>query len=168
MAANPDDVELCFCERGLAEALSRLRERISGHPEGGDPLLTLSEVLHWLYMLEERLRAVFASSYFATRDSDVDGRVVAGLIYVRGLATHVVARPAEARFRGGYGAVAFGEAPYGGGVTDWTWLPLAALPPPGRPEGYGRDAIYDQHVANRELFGPLLAASRYLTSGRMA
>lgn len=157
----------------MAEALQRLKERHDAIKLGspvGDPLVSLAEVLTWLYALEEHHRKADANFYDA-RNKSAGGMTEAGLIYARNLITHqladvarLVAHPgnllmAQRRMRGRrHGSVSIMPP-----VREYRWHPLGDLPPPDEPETYGRDAMYEAYVADREMIQPLEDALTFMT-----
>jgi hypothetical protein len=87
MVANGDRQR---AEQGLHEALDRFEARASDSSLG-DPLVPFAEALNWAYSLEEWHEAQLRKAgvdYYAKRDNDPDGEVVAGVIYARGLVAH--------------------------------------------------------------------------------
>ena len=93
MVVWPLSAQRDFGELGLAEALVRLRERATS-PATGDSIVSMAEVLLWLYALEEhhkkRLDHVHGKRHYfnVVRPASIGGLVLAGLIYARGLVTH--------------------------------------------------------------------------------
>jgi hypothetical protein len=150
-------------EEGLRAALDRLEEYIND-PTAGDPLIPFAEALNWLYSLEEwhkeQLRAVGVPDYYTRRDNDPDGRVVAGVIYARGLVAHQLAtagRLAHGVFPSTFPSV------FPGGLA-WRWRPFSELPPPGKPETHGRDQKYRRYVEHEPVLTTMRATQRFFIS----
>jgi hypothetical protein len=95
--------------------------------------------------------------YYAKRDNDPDGEVVAGVIYARGLVAHHLVKVGLVasldRYYDDYGA-------YGNLV----WRPFSELPPPDKPEKRGRDDKYKRRVQHKRLSVTMRAVERFLTS----
>jgi hypothetical protein len=113
--------------------------------------------LHHLYVLEEtEASRLGRASYFRARDADVDGEVVGGIMYARGLVVHQPLSANAALITGsrpftmGWSSVGGGDTLLGPGVT-LTWEGFARLPAPGKPERNGRDAMYQRRVEGRSV-----------------
>ena len=163
-----------IAEEGLLESLDRLRDRLQGRSTA-NPVVSLAEVLGWLYALEEHHRDGLGDGpYFALRSASPEGQALGGLIYARGLFTHslaevaglVTVRPGRTitmgggggrRGRGGRGIV------HRAAVTENSWKLLLELPPPTRPETKGRDAYYRKHVEGKPVLPPIEAAVTFIT-----
>jgi hypothetical protein len=146
-------------EQGLRDALDRFDNR-ANDPSLGDPLIPFAEALNWAYSLEEWHKAQLGKvgvGYYARRNADPDGEVVAGVIYARGLVAHQLANVGHVatleRYYDDYGA-------YGNLI----WRPFSELPPPGKPEKKGRDKKYKDHVQHKRLSTTMRAVERFLTS----
>jgi hypothetical protein len=146
-------------EQGLREALDRLEHCIDS-PGTGDPLIPFAEALNWIYSLEEWHRKKLEAlgvNYYARRDGDPDGEILAGVIYARGLVAHHLASVGILadldRYYDDYGA-------YG----DWVWRPFSDLPPPNWPEKHGRDDKYKRHVQHKRLRKTMRAGERFFAS----
>jgi hypothetical protein len=155
MVANGDRQR---AEQGLHEALDRFEARASDSSLG-DPLVPFAEALNWAYSLEEWHEAQLRKAgvdYYAKRDNDADGEVVAGVIYARGLVAHHLAKVGLVasldRYYDDYGA-------YGNLV----WRPFSELPPPDKPEKKERDEKYKQRVQHKRLSVTMRAVERFLT-----
>jgi hypothetical protein len=148
-------------EQGLREALDRLDNRISDS-NLGDPWIPFAEALNWLYSLEEwhkeELKAV-GVDYYVRRDSDPDGRIVAGVVYARGLVAHqltLVSMLVVGVFP------TFFPSVFPGG-EEWRWRRFLDLPPPSKKENHQRDQRYVDYVEDEPLLTILRAAERFLT-----
>jgi hypothetical protein len=164
--------ERALGEQALAEAMVRLRAAVAA----GDvdhTQISLSEVLHWCYSLEEYHRTVHGRAYYGSRDQSTEGKTQAGLIYARGLFTHsliptahlVVTIPGRTmRFGGGGGRRGGGGMVSVGPMTELRWKNLVDLPLPGKVERNGRDVFYDLHVGGRPVLDPFEHAVLFLLS----
>jgi hypothetical protein len=122
MVANGDRQR---AEQGLHEALDRFEARASD-ASLGDPLVPFAEALNWAYSLEEWHEAELRKpgvDYYAKRDNDPDGEVVAGVIYARGLVAHHLVK---------VGLVASLDRYYDdyGAYSNLVWRPFPELPRP--------------------------------------
>jgi hypothetical protein len=145
-------------EEGLREALDRFDNRVKDSTLG-DPLVSFAEALNWAYSLEEwheaQLKRV-GVDYYARRDADPDGEIVAGVIYARGLVAHHLVR---------VGLVASLERYYDdyGAYGNLIWRPFSELPAPDQPEKHGRDDKYKARVQHKRLSLTMHAVERFLT-----
>jgi hypothetical protein len=73
-------------ESGLSEAIGRLRSRIEG-PDPGNPLLSLAEVLAWLFALRELHDAKLTPPAELAQATE-DEQTFAGLIFARHQVAH--------------------------------------------------------------------------------
>ena len=137
----------------------------------------VQHVLNCLYRFEEREKQLDGVGYYRHRGDSTDGRIVAGLIWLRGL---ILLHDAEVRshlFRpfaiagddSALQPLTVRSAP--GGqlvlVDDVVWPERRHLPAPGRRyKPHQRDEYYDQLVAGTPLMRPLRAAQRYFVDGR--
>jgi hypothetical protein len=145
----------------IAEGGSRLaRERLNSAPPP-NPNIPLAEVLYWFSVIDEE------RAYPSRHSASHDGKTAAALIFIRNKVTHggLVKPieqwvPLEQTGRGGYGGVAYGSTPYAGTVSSWRWRTRAELGNPTDGKG-GRDALYDQYVAGKDVPTPLDAAERF-------
>lgn len=166
MASEPDQRTLG--ETGLREALGRLTERVRNRSKG-DPVISLGEALEWCYRLEEyHAKRLGRRAYSALRAGSNDGRALAGLMYARGLFTHLlvpaaalVTLPGSRRpplYRGRRRTMAIIQP-----STEYRFKPLSSLPAPGKPEKHGRDALYRLHLENKPIDIPMKEALHFLT-----
>jgi hypothetical protein len=154
-------------ELGLREAIDRLQGRISD-PSLGEPIVSLAEVLEWIYTLEE-FHKKRIPAYYYDRLQSVDGQTEAALVYARGLfthslqaAAHLVSRPTRMIRIGGGGRRGGGVTIGSGGGSAIEWKAFHDLPLPGKPESHGRDLLYTQHVELRTLLQPLQSAITFI------
>jgi hypothetical protein len=135
----------------------------------------LRDALAWLYRCEESENG--SVNYYTDRDANPDGQALAGLMWVRGLAEH---HQAELQGRmlvsgGTFVKQADGSlvrvqpqmmkhgklVPVSVRVLRSVW-PARQQLPAGRRETHGRDVLYDQCVAGRQILEPLNEARRFL------
>jgi hypothetical protein len=139
--------------RGLADALSRLEAWIvDGDYEHPTPFV---EALDHLYRMEERERVRLKDHrYFEERQTHRFGSTVAGMMYARGLQTHVLDLVATVEgsrpFQVGRSYLGGGDTLRGPGVR-LQWRDFADLPPPGKAERHTREVDYQSQVAGRDV-----------------
>lgn len=149
---------------GLREAVSRLREAVSGVLRGRAGYeaiwIALSEALYWVAAMDDRYRG--AADYFSRRDKDAGGRTVAGLVYARNSHAHELVSAGEAVFEVGSirpVQIPPGETAPPPGRGPWfsmqlRWVTLDRLPLPAHVERHGRDVFYQNHIADRPITHP--------------
>jgi hypothetical protein len=147
-----------YALRGLSETGGRL-DRAAPGSDNEAVLVALSEHLHWLYALGEWWKSQLTEKvYFAVRDADTDGRAAGALAWARGFLTHELIGAGEQR------PLYPGEDVYPNEHlllgNFWRWRSLAP-----RSDKRGRDEMYRERVAHRDLVGPLDEAARFLTEG---
>lgn len=153
-------------ERGFAEALLRLREWIDKGDY--DTPTAFVDILHNLYHLEEshKLR-LGGKSYYSLRDADANGRVVAGIIYARGVTVHKNAETlliTESRpFTLGQSLLGGGDTLGGQGVV-LVWEALAKLLKPDKAEKHGRDLLYAGRLAGRPVLDTFDEANMFFVT----
>ena len=163
MTESPRDVAL----RGLADSTAALKDwLVNGDYKSPT---AFANAMDRLYTIEESfVRQLGKQSYYSARDADPNGRVVAGIVYARGLATHARGLVDEIdgsrpfAIRGG-SAVRGGDGLRAGGVT-LRWRPFAALPAPYRPENKNRDTFYMNHVEGRDVLDTFDDALQFFSS----
>jgi hypothetical protein len=148
--------------RGMAEdgwRLARARLADALGARAANPNIPLAEALYWLSVVEDdEEKKIGSSAYYGHRSGSTDGETVGALVFARNLITHELIIPAELHVRGAYGSAAYGSAAYGGSA-EWHWKRRSEL---GNPtDKYGRDALYDKHVAGGHVDSPLQAAERF-------
>ena len=153
-------------QRGFLDAVSRLRAWIErGDYEHPTPF---AEILDHLYRIEngQRLR-LGDHSYFPARDSDANGRVLGGIVYARGLTTHldVLTTTIEGARPITFGRSKFGNGDqFGGQGVRLVWRAFKELPLPGKPERSGRDLMYQRAVAGNDVMDTLDNVAVFLVS----
>lgn len=138
---------------GLDEAIQRTA---AGWSEQ-EALKALDEALDRLHSVEEfHKKRLEPDRYFAARDKSEAGRVLAGLMYVRGLTHHQLATTSDLvdAFSDTF-TVTFGAL---------QWRPFGQLPLPHRREVHDRDALYQAHVQGQDVLGTLTDAKRFLVN----
>jgi len=140
-------------EEGLGEALTRLQARLAGQ-ESGNALVSLGEVLSWLFALREfhGLQPPRAS---------VDEETLQGLIFARHQVAHRLENLAE--------IVSWPSTPLGMGhgrsrlysfLSELRWKERADLhatdPHPTL------ETLYDKHVAEKPLLEPIEVATQFV------
>ncbi|MBI2168938.1 MAG: hypothetical protein HYU28_05485 [Actinobacteria bacterium] len=147
-------------------AIERVRACVS---DDAEPHPHIFDALDGLYRLEESCRRRLGDdAYFSVRNGDPRGRILGGLVYVRGLATHqtVLAStfidvfPSDTLYPG--------EDVFPG--RQWRWKTFESLPPPGKQERWERDEMYRRHLEQQDLLRTLGEAQGFLltVSGRAA
>ncbi len=137
----------------------------------------IHHVLGLLYRFEDREKQSDDLAYYRRRADSTDGRIVGGLIWVRGL---LLRNEAEFRLHlfkpfaiaGDDNApqplvykIVPGREPIV--VDDVRWPERRHLPAPGRRyKPHQRDEYYDALVAGQPLMAPLQAARDYFLDGR--
>jgi len=165
-----------YGELGLRSAVARLEDAI-GRQEGtigrqveGEVLVSLAEVLHWSYALDDHhSNGGKRKSYLLKRNADPDGAALAGLIYARKLATHSLATVGELVITsrpqvilGGAGIALSRVILPARQEADFRWRGFGDLPLPGRPEKGGKDRMYEQHLGGRILLEPINEGTRFI------
>ena len=170
-----------FGERGLARAYERLvAELDAGRTD--DAMLTIAEMLHWCYALDEfYVAALMASEQTSKNNARGAWRQVQGasdegetheaLAWVRNVSTHELVNVTHPQTIPGQMTTRRtpGRDPRRstqitvarGGYLVVSWKPLGDLPPPDS-RAHGRDQLYARLVADREVRQPLAAAMRFL------
>lgn len=152
-----------LAERGLNQALARLRHQIS-HGTENHHLVPFSEVLQWLYALHEYHR-IIDSEFFSKCASASAGEAFQAMIYARGRLTHGmvdVTRLTGARpFRLGISMLDGSDVLEGSGIQVH-WADFSALPPTERAERRGRDALYCKHLSQEPLLTTLTTVTDWL------
>lgn len=151
--------ERWLAELGLSEAVDRLDRRIA-EGTGNEHLIPFAEALQWVYSLHEYHRLT-RPDFFDRAAAHPAGETLRAMVFARGLLTHGLAdvtRLTGSRpFRIRISRLGGGDALDGDGIEVY-WADLAALPPPGKPEKHGRDALYDKYLSGVPLlepFGPV-------------
>lgn len=135
-------------ERGLEAA----RLRMLGAPSEDVALCALTEILCWIYGLEEWYRN-HLGTYYTERDSRTDGQLVGGLVWARTFAQHELARTADiGDLYSDFYTSMFGVL---------VWRARPQLPPPNRSETRGRDAFYDRHLSNQVVPETIATAQQF-------
>jgi hypothetical protein len=144
-------------ESGLSEALDRLRSRIE-RSDSGDPLLSLAEVLAWLFALRE-LHDAKLTAPAKLHQSTEDEQTFAGLIFAR----HQVAH----RLEGVAGLIFSPSSPIRAGgprivhlSSDLRWMPRDRLNA-SRPHPH-LAPFYDQHVAGKPVLQPIDVGAAFI------
>lgn len=170
-----------FGEKGLQKAYDRLSGELDTD-RNDDAMVTLAEVLHWCYSLEEyhvdRLGTTKDLSEGDARQEwrrvhwrGDDGETHAALTWVRNTSTHELVNVAQpltipgqvtTRHTPGRGPRSATQITVGrGGQLLVVWKPRADLPPPKR-HAHDRDSFYDRLIAGREVRQPLQVAIGFL------
>ncbi|MEU9870667.1 hypothetical protein AB0C87_22755 [Actinomadura sp. NPDC048021] len=162
----------------LDAALNNLAVALSSKDEQAiwDEIQT---ALMWLYQLQE-IERQNDQGYYSHQRSIPEGQCLAGLIWVRGLATHRQASVREKMFkRVGVHVLSQGELkevqvsrmtdgklqPISVNQLVARWPELNQLPATPS-DTYGREAFYAQHVAGKDTLAPLKLAREYLVAKR--
>ena len=154
-------------ERGLRLALDRLKERVQAQDPLGC-LIPLAEALAWLYSLHEWNRDRLGSwQFFSQAQGSADGQTLLGLIWARGAVAHrmtnVTRIVMDLTTSSILGAAVVGRMRLGSaGTPILHWIDEAAVPARQRPDRFGRDAMYGQHVGGQLLIPPLESAFSFL------
>jgi hypothetical protein len=139
-------------ERGLAEEI----QRVAASENEDEALRALDSALDRAHSLEDwHRRRLGEKRYFAERGKTTAGRILAGLMYVRGLTHHQLAITGDLTdtFSNTFTHM-FGTL---------TWRPFNQLPAPDKPERRARDERYKAHVQGQPVLDTLKAAQRFLT-----
>jgi hypothetical protein len=153
-------------EPGLDEAVARLQAWVKdGDYQDPTPF---ADALGHLYVLENsHRRRLGDATYFTFRDADINGKVVAGIVYARGISSHldVVVAAIEGRrpFTLGRSTLGGGDTLQGPGVK-LVWRPFTELPAPQKRETHGRDALYRQRVEGREVIDTFKEVRSFFTA----
>lgn len=139
-------------ERGLSEALDRLRTRLK---ESGWYLGAFSEALFWVAALKELLEPVID---YQTQD----GKLLRAIGWARNYPAHELLAPlgVDLTYSGVLGAAVMGRMRLGA-PGRLVWVGGSALPRQNR-EGDGRRELYEHLVAGRGALEPLEQGEDYL------
>jgi len=141
-----------IARRGLADAIERLRAWIeAGDYDSPSPV---ADALAHVYTLESgHRRGLGDQPYFEARSADPAGDIVGALVWARGLLQHHAADSAvitgRRPFTMGRSTMGGGDVMAGRGV-EVLWRDRSDLPPRD-PDTHGRDAMYDRHLAGRDV-----------------
>lgn len=139
-------------ERGLSEALERLRMRLS---EGGWYTGPFVESLVWVTALKElhKNRVDYQSQ---------DGKLLKAIGWARNYPPHQLIVPVRRDLtRSGLVGVALVGTFLVGGGGRFAWVDESELPRQ-KIENDGRRQLYEDHLAGRDPLSPLEEAERYL------
>jgi hypothetical protein len=144
-------------ESGLSEAVGRLRSRIEGS-DPGNPLLSLAEVLAWLFALRELHDAKLTPPAELAQATE-DEQTFAGLIFARHQVAHrledvagLIFSPSSPVRAGGSRIVHLS--------SDLLWMPRDKLKA-SRPHPH-LEPFYDQHVARKPVLQPVDAGAAFI------
>jgi hypothetical protein len=152
-------------ERGFNDAIARLKDWIATG-DYQEPTQFL-EVLDHIYRLENfHVQRLGKSVYYTRRDADIDGQTVGGIVYARGFSTHklfeVAKRTGSRPFTMRRSSLRGGDTLRGPGVRV-VWIAHLPLPDP-QVKPRGRDVMYDQRVAGRDVISTFEDAERFFAS----
>jgi hypothetical protein len=147
-------------ERGLSEALERLRDRL---PAGVGYDVPQCECLFWIYGLSDVQKGVIDKATDA-------GKTVRALTWARNYAAHQLMSAANPNYAasGIFGMGVQGMGITGAGPGPLIWTAEGDLPPSrdevnkGRPDA--RRKLYEQFVEGCGVLDPLVTVQSYLAS----